>query len=543
MKAVLGMLGALVLLAGVSSGAKAAELSAPAAASWSSARFDVVVRGPEGLIYHKWYDESANLPGGWSDWAALGAPPVGAASSPTVTSPGNGVLQMFVRGNDNQIWYDHWTQGQGSAPGGWSGWNVVPNTGNATWAPAVTNGSDALPDLFYTGTDRAVWYTHQLSSGAWTSPVSLGGQANASPAATTTAGGRIQLVIHTADGRVHLRFADSSTNWIGWGTFANTDTSMGPAVSTDDAGNFNMFLRGCCEGTMYRVNWNPSISDFVGPSGIPNTNMLSSAGAARLHLYMRDADGNVLQRYYSAIDGWRGPRSLGQPGSNGRLYREIGDPAVYYMNEGTRYWVVSPAAAAAYNLDLTTVQIVPNGSLAFIPRGVDIDELVTEDGTLEEGPEVPATSADLQADPNYDGNASAAAATSCKQVVNRLPLKLAVVGTRIGWVKLTSRFCFNAQAHTTWTSDRWMALTHDLNDAFEVAGYDIERFDDKTSYNVSRRDAAGNVWRRGGIHMHMRYRVTHCMPGISIVIGCTRGPDQTLINYGYFDGRTGRARA
>src|SRR6188768_3160533 len=84
--------------------AEAAELSAPAAASPVNSRYDLIVRGKDGLLFHKYWENGTGPVNGWSNWGTIGQPPVGAASSPTISSPEPGVIQVFVRGKDNQIW-------------------------------------------------------------------------------------------------------------------------------------------------------------------------------------------------------------------------------------------------------------------------------------------------------------------------------------------------------------------------------------------------------------------------------------------------------
>jgi hypothetical protein len=55
-----------------------------------------------------------------------------------------------------------------------------------------------------------------------------------------------------------------------------------------------------------------------------------------------------------------------------KLYREGNDPAVFYLYGGVRYWITSPAVAAAFALDLSTVVSVPPGFFRWVPRGQDV---------------------------------------------------------------------------------------------------------------------------------------------------------------------------
>jgi hypothetical protein len=351
---------------------QAAELSAPAAASPVVSRYDLVVRGQDGMLFHKYWENGTGPVNGWSAWGSIGQPPVGSASSPSVSSPEQGVIQVFVRGNDNQIWNNHWTHGQGGAPGGWSGWGAVPKTGNATWAPAASFGKDNQPDVFYRGTDGAIWYTRFDTTLGWTAPVSLGGYSMASPAVTTNMSRRLQVVVEGSDNRVYLKWADDPNAWSAWEQIPNALTSMAPTVTTQNEGQFHIFFRGYSDATMYDEYCCAPVNPWVGPGAIPNVSLVSSPAAIRMHVFYRSSEGDVLETYYDPSLGWTSPTSKGQPQTDFKLYREQSSNATFLVEDDERFWVTSPEVAQAAGLDLSTTEVVPNGSLNSIPRGEDI---------------------------------------------------------------------------------------------------------------------------------------------------------------------------
>ena len=128
--------------------------SSPAAVSWSSTslRLDVFVRGTDGALWHKYYQN------GWSGWQSLGGK---LTSSPAATwdvgaTPTNNI-HVFVRGSDGAVWQKYWT---GSA---WSTWKslggqLAPNTG-----PAVSQ--DLI--LVVQGTDHQLWLNDVASASGW----------------------------------------------------------------------------------------------------------------------------------------------------------------------------------------------------------------------------------------------------------------------------------------------------------------------------------------------------------------------------------------
>jgi hypothetical protein len=52
----------------------------------------------------------------WSNWISLGG---SLTSSPAATSPTSGAIDVFVRGGDNGLWENSYSNGS------WSGWTSV----------------------------------------------------------------------------------------------------------------------------------------------------------------------------------------------------------------------------------------------------------------------------------------------------------------------------------------------------------------------------------------------------------------------------------
>ncbi|MFB9963224.1 hypothetical protein [Sinosporangium siamense] len=69
------------------------------------------------------------------------------------------------------------------------------------------------------------------------------------------------------------------------------------------------------------------------------------------------------------------PRSLSKISNipkNGTLVRELGDHAVYYLEDGNRFWVSSPEVLAAMGRKGEEVRNVSTGTLNSFPRSEDI---------------------------------------------------------------------------------------------------------------------------------------------------------------------------
>jgi hypothetical protein len=140
-------------------GGQVASGTGPAAASWSPSRLDVFVEGTNGALYHKWSTNSGTT---WSNWENLGgkltASPAATFDTVAPYPPANSVY-VFVRGTDGAVWQKYWKDSK------WSNWQslggqLAPGTG-----PAVSQDLA----LFVQGTDQQLWHKYSEGSGwsAW----------------------------------------------------------------------------------------------------------------------------------------------------------------------------------------------------------------------------------------------------------------------------------------------------------------------------------------------------------------------------------------
>ena len=135
--------------------------SSPAAVSWGkTTRLDVFVRGADGALQHKYYQNGWS---GWSKWESLGGS-LASGTGPAVSSSSAGKLDVFVQGTDGALWHTSYNSS-------WSKWESLG--GKLTSSPAATAGTH-VSDIFVRGTDGAVWYTYYQNG--WSGWQSLGGQ-------------------------------------------------------------------------------------------------------------------------------------------------------------------------------------------------------------------------------------------------------------------------------------------------------------------------------------------------------------------------------
>jgi hypothetical protein len=120
--------------------------SPPAAGSMNPNHEHVFVRGTDGQVWAKWWQQGS----GWSAWASLGAPPVGFAGGPAISEDAT-TCDLFVRGGDNALWQKSYKSGV------WGSWERHNDGGVLAEDPAVTSMRANQLQVFVRGTDGNVY--------------------------------------------------------------------------------------------------------------------------------------------------------------------------------------------------------------------------------------------------------------------------------------------------------------------------------------------------------------------------------------------------
>jgi len=179
-------------------------------------RLEIFGVGTDSQLRHIWQTSPNN---GWSGWQTLGGLPPGVSvGDPRVVNNADGRLEVFLRANDQNIWHI-W---QTSPNNGWGGWASLggPPVQIANGAPFVGNNADGRIEVFVTGVDGSIYHIWQTSPsngfGSWeqlqSAPpgVELWGLA----AVTNNSDGRFQLFFIGTDGALWTMAQSSPSN--GW---------------------------------------------------------------------------------------------------------------------------------------------------------------------------------------------------------------------------------------------------------------------------------------------------------------------------------------
>ncbi len=129
--------------------------------------------------------------------------------------PGSNILQVFYQGGDNALW-TRW----GSTNGSWSneaslGGQLYFDAANAAGSPVgAAPTAIQLPgtndlEVFYRGSDNALWTLWRNADGSWSKMQRLGGQLNGDPAVAQLPGtNTIQVFYQGTDRGLYTRLVD-----------------------------------------------------------------------------------------------------------------------------------------------------------------------------------------------------------------------------------------------------------------------------------------------------------------------------------------------
>jgi hypothetical protein len=197
----------------------------------SAGEADVVLTGENGEVYSD--------PCCWQGWQGLPASPVAMQPGAVVAENGDGQMQVFAVGTDQQM-YDTW---QETAGGTWSSWQAL----GGVWPGqlAVGTEADGSLDVFAVGSDGQLF--HQSQTGAvgsltssWTS---LGGSVMGTPAVGQDADGRLEVfVVSSENGPLEDFWESSGGTWTESSLGGSWSSSATPSVVGNLDGRLQVFI-------------------------------------------------------------------------------------------------------------------------------------------------------------------------------------------------------------------------------------------------------------------------------------------------------------
>jgi hypothetical protein len=250
----------------------------PNAASWSANRIDVVVRGTDSAVWHKWWDGAR-----WNGWESLGGLIQGA---PAICSWGNGRLDIFAVGLNHHLWHK-WYQG------GWSGWEDLG--GVLASEPACVSWGNNRIDIFARGMNSSMW--HKWWDGAWHGWEDLGGLINTAPAVSAWSAGRLDCFARGLNN--HLWHKWYANGWSGWEDLGSNIYGS-PAAASWGTNRIDVFFRNQVNSLGHKwwdgAHWSGD-EDLGG--GLASDVGVSSWQAGRLDCFVMGTDSAMYHKWYA----------------------------------------------------------------------------------------------------------------------------------------------------------------------------------------------------------------------------------------------------
>ncbi len=225
----------------------------PAVGQNLDGRLELFIKGGDNVVYHLW---QTTPNGSWSGWdGGLGAPDGAATSGLAVGRNFDGVLEIFVRGNDKALWH----VSQTAANNGWAAWSSLGGT--IISDPVVAQNQDGRLEVFAIGTNSQLFHTWQTSPGAgspWSAWFSLGGICTRDPIVARTQDGRLQVFVKAVDHSV--QFISQNVPNHGWGEWSQLGGSIWPGIK------LRMATVSTNSGSLRYITESGMFSDIPGPS-------------------------------------------------------------------------------------------------------------------------------------------------------------------------------------------------------------------------------------------------------------------------------------
>jgi 5-hydroxyisourate hydrolase-like protein (transthyretin family) len=235
------------------------------------------------------------------------------AGAPVVSAQNANSLDLFFRGTDNALWWKHWNG---------TTWSAATSQGGIlTSDPAAISPGTNQVDVFVRGNDSAIWVNTTTNGGSsWSGWQSLGGQipAGTAPSVCSWGSGRIDLFVQGTDGALWHKWY-SGGSWSGWQSLGGKLTSSAAAAAAPGSSRIDVFVRGT-DGAIWQrttTNGGSSWSGWTSRGGQIPVNTIPAAcswGSGRLDLFANGTDGQLWWMYTTnGGSSWSGWQSLGRP--------------------------------------------------------------------------------------------------------------------------------------------------------------------------------------------------------------------------------------
>lgn len=202
----------------------------PTLTTWGPNRIDIFARGQDNQLWHRYVKD-----GNWDDWQPRGGL---LASDPSCTAFGRGRFDCFYRGEDSHIWWNFY-----KAPFWDKTWKDLG--GNITSAPSAMKwwGSEDI-DVFGRGPEGHMWHL-SMRSGEWLEWEDLGGELISAPSCISWGEERMDCFYRGKDNHLWWKMARfPGGKWTDWSDLGGDLASDPNAVLNNEPGGISVFVKG-----------------------------------------------------------------------------------------------------------------------------------------------------------------------------------------------------------------------------------------------------------------------------------------------------------
>ncbi|MFI9324845.1 hypothetical protein ACIGXI_34405 [Kitasatospora aureofaciens] len=304
----------------------ASMASQPSTVTTSSGVVDSFWEGTDGNLWHATYFPAGPTPG-WQPPGNLGMGPLGGA--PKAVDSSNGTIDVFWNGGGSaaHLWHAWYNAG-----GTWNGpQDLTPNisaAGAVTGDPAPVTSAPGVVDVFWKGADNNLWHVPFFpgsgSGSGWQSPSSLGmGPLGGSPKAVGQINGTVDVFWKGAGANPDLWHAwwNQGQPWAGPQDLGGANLQSDPVPVNSAAGVVDVFWQGT-DNNLWHLPFFPGSGSGSGWQS-PNSLGMGPLGSApfaaaqpngTIDVFWKGSgagSGNIWHAWWNQGQPWAGAQDLG----------------------------------------------------------------------------------------------------------------------------------------------------------------------------------------------------------------------------------------
>ncbi len=186
--------------------------------------------------------------------------------------------------------------------------------GTAQASQAVADQSSGVVNMFFRGSDGALWHDWFTPSAGWHGPASFGGSLASEPSVVSSVPQSVAVFYRGTDGNLWSAAYSPGTGWSALQNLGMGPLGSGPVAVAQAAGVIDVFWRGTGSGQLWHAGYTPG-SGWNGPQDLGGS--LASgpspavSGGAVVSVFWRGTDGHLWQTLRSPGASWLPPASLG----------------------------------------------------------------------------------------------------------------------------------------------------------------------------------------------------------------------------------------